>query len=60
MKILKNKGDVSDIHPETQESDGEFSFEEESTEKSYVYQFKWISRMLRFDYFALFHYIITR
>lgn len=40
MKISKNKGDESDIHPETQESDGEISFEEESTEKSYVYQFK--------------------
>ncbi|CAD8088014.1 unnamed protein product [Paramecium sonneborni] len=40
VKNQKNDGDYCDLNPETQESDGEISFEEESTDKSYVYCFK--------------------
>ena len=40
VKNQKNNGDYCDFNPETQESDGELSFEEESTDKSYVYCFK--------------------
>lgn len=50
VKNLKNNGDNSEIHPETQESDGEVPFEEESTDRSYVYQFKWVSNYLNFDH----------
>ncbi|CAD8065175.1 unnamed protein product [Paramecium primaurelia] len=40
VKTQKHIGDYCDFNPETQESDGEISFEEESTDKSYVYCFK--------------------
>ncbi|CAD8160991.1 unnamed protein product [Paramecium octaurelia] len=40
VKTQKHIGDHCDYNPETQESDGEISFEEESTDKSYVYCFK--------------------
>ncbi|CAD8075478.1 unnamed protein product [Paramecium sonneborni] len=40
VKNQKNNGDYCNLNPETQESDGEISFEEEFLHKSQVYCFK--------------------